>query len=245
MQFRDPRLANVSPHATCPSGRHSRARLRSGPGPGRLRPGGRHVRAGPGDQRRNPGHQHRHPGHQHRHPDRQHTLPVGVLASDQSPGYLVTVASLRAGPLLAPVGSHGAPLPGLRSTGPDLGGAAIRALSQYQNRAVDVIDHGPAGSAASKADADAAALGIATYGQVRLHSGVLRHGPVVNSDLHAVCTRPPCRLHTSRLSCCSRQMTGLTSSRCAVSGLLRKAEERRCPERQRREGAPSTTAACR
>jgi hypothetical protein len=191
MPFRDPRLANVSPHATCRSGRHSRARLRSGPGPGRLRPGGRHVRAGPGDQRRNP-------GHQHRHPDRQHTLPAGVLASDPPPGHLVTVASLRAGPLLAPVGSHGAPLPGLRSTGPGPGRAAIRALS----------------------------------------------------DLHAVCTRPPCRLHTSRLSCCSRQMTGLTSSRCAASGSrcaasgrLRKAEERRCPERQRRGG--STRHDCR
>ena len=32
-------------------------------------------------------------------------------------------------------------------------------------------------------------------------------------------------------------MAGLTSSRCAASGLLRKAEERRCPARQRRGGS--------
>ena len=99
MPFRDPRLANVSPHATCPPGCHSRARLRPGSCPGRLRPGRRHVRAGPGDQRR--------------HPGRRGTLPVGVLASDPPPGHLVTVASLRAGPLLAPAGSQVAPLPDL------------------------------------------------------------------------------------------------------------------------------------
>ena len=106
MPFRDPRLANVSPHATCPPGRHSRAHLRPGPGPGRLRSGVRHVRAGPGDQRRT------------------YDGGGGGAIFDRG-GQLKVIDARFAGNRCD-------------STGPDLGGAAIRALSQYQNRAVEV-----------------------------------------------------------------------------------------------------------